>query len=577
MEPFKQFALDKQVVLGSLSSLEGLIRQLGELGLAVQDDLAKVESAVNAIAADVLRVALMGAFSDGKTSVAAAWLGHLLDDMKIDIDESSDQVSIYRWAGLPGQYEIVDTPGLFGDKESTIDGRHIRVADITRQYISEAHLVLYVVDATNPLKESHADTVRWLLRDLDKLGATVFVINKMDEVADLTEEHLFHEQAHIKVRNIIGKLERYAALTPQEILKLRIVCISADPNGRGLTYWLARPSQYEARSRIGELKAVTQEVLSSQVPEMLRAKTGLDVIRDLVARKLAVAEAQLCELTVFEESNRQERTRIREDIKRGREDVKRLTASMFGDLQTLEAQLLSKLRPLELEDLRAYMDDEIGMTDGETGLKLQLRIKTIIDRYTDEANDIVGSIARDIELQIDAGAGFVARLSGQALAITGKVLRGIQSMPTAVIQEGLIAAQNVLAQITGVSIKLLPWEVYKWASTISKLAGPVAVAIQVVSDAWKAYQAYEREAALKKHKEQITYMVKESFKAIYGVLSDEEVAIATFAPQLQRFEQVLRKLDASATSIQNAQQTLKAVREGLQALVPQPTRVAGFG
>jgi hypothetical protein len=96
MEPFKQFALDKQVVLGSLSSLEGLIRQLGELGLAVQDDLAKVESAVNAIAADVLRVALMGAFSDGKTSVAAAWLGHLLDNRTCQLGwHKSDQ--LHRW------------------------------------------------------------------------------------------------------------------------------------------------------------------------------------------------------------------------------------------------------------------------------------------------------------------------------------------------------------------------------------------------------------------------------------------------------------------------------------------------
>jgi len=352
MEPFKQFACDKQIALDTLSRLEALIRQLGGLGLDVKDDLTKVASAVKAIEGDVLRIALLGAFSDGKTSVVAAWLGQVLDDMKIDMDESSDRLSVYRPAGLPDKCEIVDTPGLFGDKERTVDGEQVLYADLTKQYISEAHLVLYVVDATNPLKDSHGEIVRWLLRDLNKLGATVFVINKMDEATDLTEEDLFREQAAIKHENIVGKLKRFAALTPEEIRQLRVVCIAANPNGRGLPYWFGRPAHHEARSRIGQLKAMTQEVLSVQVPAVLRAKTGLDVVRDLVARKLVVAQAQLDELMVFEGSNQLERNRIREDIKQGRSEVKRVADAMFVELQALEARLLAKLRPLELADLQ---------------------------------------------------------------------------------------------------------------------------------------------------------------------------------------------------------------------------------
>jgi predicted GTPase len=177
MEPFKQFAFEKQATLDRLRRLEALVRQLGALGLDVRDDLSKVEAAVQAIEGDVLRVALLGAFSDGKTSVVAAWLGRVTDDMKIDMDESSDRLAIYRPAGLPDQCEIVDTPGLFGDKGHAVEGSQVLYGDMTKRYISEAHLVLYVVDATNPLKESHGEIVRWLLRDLDKLGATVFVKN----------------------------------------------------------------------------------------------------------------------------------------------------------------------------------------------------------------------------------------------------------------------------------------------------------------------------------------------------------------------------------------------------------------
>lgn len=571
MEPFKQFACDKQIALDTLSRLEALIRQLGGLGLDVKDDLTKVASAVKAIEGDVLRIALLGAFSDGKTSVVAAWLGQVLDDMKIDMDESSDRLSVYRPAGLPDKCEIVDTPGLFGDKERTVDGEQVLYADLTKQYISEAHLVLYVVDATNPLKDSHGEIVRWLLRDLNKLGATVFVINKMDEATDLTEEDLFREQAAIKHENIVGKLKRFAALTPEEIRQLRVVCIAANPNGRGLPYWFGRPAHYEARSRIGQLKTMTQDVLSVQVPAVLRAKTGLDVVRDLVARKLVVAQAQLDELMVFEGSNQLERNRIREDIKQGRSEVKRVADAMFVELQALEARLLAKLRPLELADLQPYLEDEIGMTGPDVGFKLQLRIKAIVDRYSEQANIVTERIAKDIELQLDAGVSFVERLGGQALGLTGQAIKGVQALPTAVIREGIVAARDLLGHITGISIRFLPWEAAKLAGTISKWAGPVAAGIQVITEVWQAHQALEREQALQKHKDGISTMVKESFKTVYDLLRSDEVVQATFAPQLKEFEQVLHKLGSTATWIQDAQHTLKAVRMNLHELLPSQT------
>ena len=210
MDPFKQFDCDKQSVLDRLTQLRRSLHQLEGLCLGVQDDLVKLDAAVGTIASDVLRIALLGAFSDGKTSVVAGWLGRVMDDMNIDMDESSDRLSIYRPMGLPGHCEIVDTPGLFGDKEQTVEGEQVLYADLTKRYISEAHLVLYVVDATNPLKDSHSDVVRWLLRDLNKLDATIFVINKMDEVTDLTQDDLFSQQAAIKRDNLIGKLKRFA-------------------------------------------------------------------------------------------------------------------------------------------------------------------------------------------------------------------------------------------------------------------------------------------------------------------------------------------------------------------------------
>ncbi|EHU9802502.1 GTP-binding protein, partial [Escherichia coli] len=101
MEQFKQFSIEKQAVINSLLQLRGMLEMLGEMGINISDDLQKVASAINAIESDVLRIALLGAFSDGKTSVIAAWLGKVMDDMNISMDESSDRLSIYKPEGLP--------------------------------------------------------------------------------------------------------------------------------------------------------------------------------------------------------------------------------------------------------------------------------------------------------------------------------------------------------------------------------------------------------------------------------------------------------------------------------------------
>lgn len=194
MEQFKQFSIEKQAAIDTLGKLHGVLDALRGMGVDVDSDLQKIASAMQAVESDVLRIALLGAFSDGKTSVIAAWLGKVMEDMKISMDESSDRLAIYKPEGLPGQCEIVDTPGLFGDKEREVNGEQVMYEDLTKRYISEAHLILYVVDATNPLKDSHREIAKWVLRDLNKLSSTVFVINKMDEVTDLTEQVLFEEQ-----------------------------------------------------------------------------------------------------------------------------------------------------------------------------------------------------------------------------------------------------------------------------------------------------------------------------------------------------------------------------------------------
>ena len=117
MEHFKSYEIEKSKLLDKIEKLRNSIYQLKEIGFENEDSIKKLEDTVNAVNNNKLSIALVGSFSDGKTSVIAGWLGEKLDNMKIDSDESSDQLEIYIPKSLPEKCEIIDTPGLFGDKE----------------------------------------------------------------------------------------------------------------------------------------------------------------------------------------------------------------------------------------------------------------------------------------------------------------------------------------------------------------------------------------------------------------------------------------------------------------------------
>ncbi|WP_027817669.1 LeoA/HP0731 family dynamin-like GTPase [Paraburkholderia bannensis] len=566
MEQFKQFSVEKAAAIGKLNELRGLLTELGELGLDVQQDLDKIGSALASIESDVLRIALLGAFSDGKTSVVAAWLGRIMSDMKIDMDESSDRLAVYKPEGLPGECEIVDTPGLFGDKEKTLDGQTVMYEDLTRRYISEAHLILYVVDATNPLKESHGEIAKWVLRDLNKLTSTVFVINKMDEVTDLSEHALFTEQAEIKRENLRKKLERVAGLSSQESAQLNIVCLAANPNGRGLEFWFGKPEHYESRSRINELKAATSDVLTKNVPAVLIAKTGLDVVRDLVAQKLAVAEAQVNELAIYAQQNQEESRRIQGDIERGRVDVKRLGGELAKELMAMETQLIGKLRPLSLEDIRGYLEDEIGYSTDGIGYKLNLNIKGAIDRFFEQSSAVTKRISADIGRQLDKSESFIESMSEGVLQSASGVLKGIAQVNPSVIKDTIVTARNVLGQFTGIAIKFKPWQATKMAGAVATWAGPAGGALSLGVDIYKAYKNHELEAELTKVKGEIADVIKSTFKDIYDLLSDDDKMLDFFAPQLREFERIVSTMAESARSIRESREKFAQIGQKLKAV-----------
>ncbi len=175
-ETLEQFKRNQKRNQEILKKLLDFVHVGEKYGIKVEESLKdKIHNAMENVAGQKLKVALVGGFSEGKTSIAAAWIDRLDESMNIDHKESSDEVKIYN---IDNEMELVDTPGLFGFKEKITDSdksKEERYKDITKKYISEAHLILYALNPSNPIKESHKDDLNWLFRTLNLLSRTIFI------------------------------------------------------------------------------------------------------------------------------------------------------------------------------------------------------------------------------------------------------------------------------------------------------------------------------------------------------------------------------------------------------------------
>jgi GTP-binding protein EngB required for normal cell division len=211
-----------------LDKLRAFLEQGASLGVNIDPSLlGKLEQAGRNLVNEKLKIALIGGFSEGKTSIAAAWMERLdKATMSISQQESSNEVKVYE---VDNNFVLIDTPGLFGFKEQyNADLQAMeKYKDITRKYVSEAHLVLYVMNSTNPIKNSHRDDLNWLFRTLDLLPRTVFVLSRFDEVADVEDEASYKQHLQIKRNNVESRLREAIDADDAELAALSIVAVAA--------------------------------------------------------------------------------------------------------------------------------------------------------------------------------------------------------------------------------------------------------------------------------------------------------------------------------------------------------------
>ncbi len=509
-ETLEQFKRNQKRNQEILKKLLDFVHTGEEYGIKVEESLKdKIRNAMENVAGQKLKVALVGGFSEGKTSIAAAWIERLDKSMKIDHQESSDAVKIY---DIDNEIELVDTPGLFGFKEKIADsGKIERYKDITKKYVSEAHLILYALNPSNPIKESHKDDLNWLFRTLNLLSRTIFVISRFDEEADIEDEEDYNNRFKTKKENIQNRLNDLISLSGKEKEGLSIVAVAANPFGCGLEYWLKHKEEFQKLSHIKTLQDATQKKIKENGGKLtIIEEAKKSVIQDVVYRKMPLAKKvqqnlkrELEYLNKAMEKRRKEIQNLKGEIFQARINLKEFITRYFSDLSR-------QVAGTSLETFNDFLIREIG----NEGINIDTKVKNAFER---ETQGILNEIAK-IGTSFNADMSLFEKHAGTLGKVGTSFLK----------QSGFINATNIklardaiaaVGKFVGIDLafKFKPWGAVKFAGNLNKALPFIGIAFE----AWDSYNKYQKEQKLEEAKKEMVSNFDNQKKEILDLINDE--------------------------------------------------------
>lgn len=522
-----------------LDTLEKVLRVGESMGLNLKSPSEKLDSLKAALKDKTIKIALIGRFSDGKTSILAALLGQKFENMKIGIDETSDELFAYNSSVIGKGVEIVDTPGLFGTKEKEVDGENLRLSEKTERYLSQAHIIIYVCDATNPIKNTHEKIIFDVLRRYNKLGVTIFVLNKIDNVCVLDDEVDYESSSLLKKQWLIDGLKRAIDLTDKEANEIQAICISADPGRLGLEYWLNTPN-YDNLSRVGLLKHSITTLLDSVNKEELHEANLISASKDFINQVSSISEAEIdpqeCALVKAEESQ----IEIKGDVDSFRSTLSSRRHDLRDALEKERLHYYSIIKDATVDTFDEVMYKYFGSQD-ENG-----NFGVLSGKVDDLFENIIGS-SSDLEIkcnnkvdQLNRDVGFFEDVIDKY----GSKLGGIK------IDNNMVkSARDVIAP----NVKFKPWGAVKFANNVNKgIAG-----VGIIIEAWNVWKAYKAEKELEQIKLQMKEYLGEYFNALNTFIKDDKKYYALYPA----FMELVGTLEQREQELQVCKKELTRLRE----------------
>ncbi|GHS32973.1 hypothetical protein VN1156_04570 [Helicobacter pylori] len=545
-ETLEQFKKNQKKNQEILKKLLDFVHTGEKYGIKVEESLKdKIHNAIKDVSGQKLKVALVGGFSEGKTSIAAAWIDRLDESMKIDHQESSDAVKIY---DIDNEMELVDTPGLFGFKEKITDsGKIERYKDITKKYISEAHLILYALNPSNPIKESHKDDLNWLFRTLNLLSRTIFVISRFDEEADIEDEEDYNKRFKIKKENIQNRLNDLISLSEEEKESLIIVAVAANPFDLGVEHWLKHQEEFQKLSHIKALQDATQKKIKENGGKLtIIEETKKSVIQDVVYRQMPPAKQALQDIN-------REMERLNKTLEKRRKDLQNLNSEISQARIHLRefiiryfSDLIRQVSGTSLETFNDFLIREIG----DKGINIETKVQNEFERQT---QGIVNEISK-IETGFNADMSFFEKHAGTFGKIGNEFLTksGIINATNIKLARDTIAAAGKFVGLD-LAFKFKPWGAVKLAGNLNKALPLIGIAFE----AWDSWNKYQKEQKLEEAKEKMVSNFDGQKQEILDLINDETRFKQTCFPMALKLEECIQACEESVKKTQECARSLE--------------------
>lgn len=539
--------------LDKLTSLKVLLQKGIKYIPELQSYMGKIDSMMSTIKNSEISVVLLGSFSDGKTSAIAGLLGRLEDNMKIDNDESSDELTVYRPKDLKKGFKIVDTPGLFGTKEREIDGKNVKFSQITERYISEAHIIIYVCDAVVPLKDSHVEIIRRIMRDYHKLDNTIFVINKMDEAGyDLLDEYDFDNGSRIKKENLISRLRSTINLSPDEEKRLHIVCIAADPKGKGLQHWFSNIDSYYKRSHIKDLRNCVNAVVNNTEVEKLSASTYETSVSDVVdglQKAISCTEKPVSKAIVKME---RDCTEIEEDGKHLKSELTLSRNELRQAINEIKNDALRDINGASLDTIGDVISSQLGVQDDKvTFYVFQDKLSALIEQCCETNANNVNVAAVKVQNSY----------SMQEAMLNDAVKFGIGQLKNLnVTGEEIKAIRDVIAK----GYKFKPWGAVNLGKNITKWAGWIGAGIGVGFEIYGWYKQHKDLQKLGELKKTLGNAVNDYISTVFKTFESETEYYKNFAPSYLMLCQRIKERNDEIASLKQKVSDLEKYKKDIE-------------
>jgi hypothetical protein len=351
----------------------------------------------------------------------------------------------------------------------------------------------------------------------------------MDEAGyDLSDDVDFARGEKIKKENLISRLDNIIQLKDSEKKALNVICIAANPNGRGLkNFWFTKPDIYKKRSRIENLRQSIDTVAKGLDKQSAIQNVNGSTIKDVVRNYLAINNNYIQKRSTPLEEYQIQKSNIEKKLSRLRTDALTRKKELGDELSTQNALITEEIDSASQKTFESIIRKYIG----SDGSRLNEIINNIFSEYAEQNKSAY------IRSNIESDFKQLNQLTQTTLKWSSNVLKNAK-----VSSETIKTIRDIIMP----SFKFKPWGAVKAAKWFGRITTVLGIALEAIT--W--YQKRKKEKEFEKAKKDITQSVDNAFKEARAIINTEEKYFNALAPGIIEGRKYLNELTNSMKKIE---------------------------